>query len=126
MNHPQRKPKRGYDDVKPTTLTRLDKLKIWGILALIIAAVFWFRVLYDQALWSKSIERTLTRWRKTYHLNDTQLKRIREIEFTFHGNGNFMTKPEHTAEEVIKHHQEIASVMNPDDGAKFLLYQKQH
>jgi hypothetical protein len=126
MNHQQRKTKRDKDATKPTTLTRLDRLKIWGVISLIIAAVFWFRVLYDQALCSKSLERTLTRWRTTYHLNEAQLNRIREIESAFHGNGNFMTKPEHTIEETTNHHQKIASVMNPEDGANFLLHLKKH
>ncbi|MEK0451128.1 MAG: hypothetical protein RL088_3396 [Verrucomicrobiota bacterium] len=78
------------------------------------------RVRSEMHAFSESLHRTVNRWRSHYHLDDQQVARIVEIEFAFHGNGNFFTKPTHTLEETDQHHREIAAVMKPQDGERFL------
>ena len=129
MNHPQRKPKRHKGNLEPTTLTVRDKLQICGIVAIIVIAtigIFFIRIRTVQRIFSETLTRKLDRWRSAYHLEAAQVNRIRDIEIAFHGNGNFLTKPAHTVEETFNHHREIAAVMEPEDGKRFLKDQRKH
>ena len=129
MNYPQRKPKRNKSNPEPTRLTVRDKLQIWGIAAIIVIAtmgIFFIRIRTVQRIFSETLTRKLDRWRSAYHLEAAQVNRIRDIEIAFHGNGNFLTKPAHTVEETFNHHREIAAVMEPEDGKRFLKDQRKH
>ena len=129
MKNPLRQSKRRKSEPGPTILSRWDKLQIWGAIAIImigLISVLYIRISHGQRAFDASLTRTLNRWRPLYHLDDARVNRIREIEIAFHGNGNFLTKPSRTAEEKLHHHREIAAVMNPEDGTKFLADQERH
>lgn len=129
MKPPRRESKRRNSEPAPTILTRWDKLQIWGVIAVVVlgvVGVLTIRIHNDQRAFNESLTRTLNRWRHRYHLDDARVNRIREIELAFHGNGNFLTVPSRTAEEKFHHSREIAAVMNPEDGTKFLADQEKH
>ena len=65
------------------------------------------------------MNRTIDGWGGTYHLNDAQARRILELEFAFHGNGNFFTVPAHAPNATREHHRAMAAEMNPEDGKRF-------
>ena len=118
----QKRNQRG-ESPEPTQFTRKDLLQVWGVIAIIFGIVGGFlaiRISSDKAAFAKSLDRTVDEWRETYHLTEEQARRIREIEFTYHGTGNSLTRPAHAREETAGHHAEIASAMNAEDGARFL------
>ncbi len=114
---------------KLTKFSRKDLLQIWGIIALIFGIVggsIAYRISVEKAAFAKSLTSTIDEWRTTYHLNDAQARRILEIEFAFHGTGNRLTRPGHGPGDTAAHHAEMAAVMNPADGTRFLRDQEHH
>jgi len=88
------------------------------LLLAVPALVLHFSAIHQQR---KSISKTVEGWRTIYHLNDEQVESIKRIEIDFHGNGSpFSFRPVHAKEETHRHHQEIGSIMAPEDGERFI------
>ncbi len=94
----------------------------WGFAA--VAIFFGWVHYYTTTKTTRQLDQTINRWRTSFHLSPEQAERVRSIERTFHGSGNPFTLPSHTAGEVRVHHQEVAAVMNPADGERFLKAQE--
>ncbi len=105
----------------PTKLTLRDKAMLIGVPILLLAVpalVLHFSSIHQQ---TSSISRTVQKWKSTYHINDEQAERIKQIELDFHGNGSpFSIKPTRSKEEKHRHHEEISRLMSPEDGAHFM------
>ena len=105
----------------PTAFAPRDKAMLIGVPILLLAIpalVLHFSSIHQQ---TTSISKTVTKWKTTYHINDEQAERIKQIELDFHGNGSpFSIKPARTREEKHRHHEEISRLMSPEDGARFM------
>lgn len=105
----------------PTKLTLRDKAMLIGVPILLLAVpalILHFSSIHQQ---TSSISRTVQKWKSTYHINDEQAERIKQIELDFHGNGSpFSIKPTRSKEEKHRHHEEISRLMSPEDGARFM------
>lgn len=96
-------------------------------LTLIFVPLISFGLVVSLYIWGcihqhdRELNRQMERWRKSYHLTEPQVTKIRELELIFHGNGNpfaFRGKP--TRQELDQHHAAISQVMPPVDGTRFL------
>lgn len=105
----------------PTMLSLRDKAMLIGVPILLLAVpalVLHFSAIHQQ---TASIAKTVEGWKTTYHINDAQAERIKQIEITFHGNGSpFSIKPARSKDEKHHHHEEISRLMSPEDGAHFM------
>ena len=105
----------------PTTFALRDKAMLIGVPILLLAVpalILHFSSIHQQ---TSSISRTVQKWKSTYHINDEQAERIKQIELDFHGNGSpFSIKPTRSKEEKHRHHEEISRLMSPEDGARFM------
>ena len=105
----------------PTKLTLRDKAMLIGVPILLLAVpalILHFSSIHQQ---TSSISKTVQKWKSTYHINDEQAERIKQIELDFHGNGSpFSIKPTRSKEEKHRHHEEISRLMSPEDGAHFM------
>ena len=118
MSKPSRKQK---TVPAPTKLSKRDKAMLIGVPIVLLAVpalVLHFSAIHQQ---TASVTRTVTKWKTTYHINDEQVERIKQIELDFHGNGSpFSIKPARNKDEKHRHHEEISRLMSPEDGARFL------
>lgn len=104
-----------------TKLTLRDKAFVFGFLLLLLVVPAVFLHIHSINQQTASISRTVTKWKTTYHINDAQAERIKQIELDFHGNGSpFTIKPSRTRDEKHRHHEEISRLMSPEDGAHFM------
>ena len=105
----------------PTALAPRDKALLIGVPILLLAIpalVLHFSSIHQQ---TTSISKTVTKWKTTYHINDEQAERIKQIELDFHGNGSpFSIKPARTRDEKDRHQVEISRLMSPEEGARFI------
>lgn len=105
----------------PTTLASRDKVMLIGVPILLLAVpalVLHFSSISQQ---TASIAKTVEGWKTTYHINDEQAERIKQIELDFHGNGSpFSIKPTRSKDEKHRHHEDISRLMSPEDGAHFM------
>jgi hypothetical protein len=115
-----KKSKKGRKAERPVPMTLKDNVQIWAWIVGILAVVVTFGIGAMKSNTAQHLDQTINRWRAEFHLTPEQAERMRAIERNFHGTGNPFTLPSHTAEEVRAHHWEIASVMNPSDGERFL------
>lgn len=105
----------------PSSLSRVDKLKVFGIpLALFLGmALLYHHICVSEQ--TSHITKTVTGWKRIYHLGDKQAERIIEIELDFHGNGSPLSmRVRHPPEERRRHHQEISKLMNAKDAERFM------
>jgi hypothetical protein len=104
-----------------TKLSLRDKAMLIGVPILLLAVpalVLHFSAIHQQ---TASISKTVQNWKTTYHINDEQAERIKQIELTFHGNGSpFSIKSTRTRDEKHRHHEEVSRLMSPEDGARFM------
>lgn len=112
----------------PTTLAPRDKAMLIGVPILLLAVpalVLHFSSISQQ---TASISKTVQKWKTTYHINDEQAERIKQIELDFHGNGSpFSIKPTRSKDEKHRHHEDISRLMSPEDGAHFMkVMEKNH
>jgi hypothetical protein len=105
----------------PTKLTLRDKAMLIGVPILLLAVpalILHFSSIHQQ---TSSISKTVQKWKSTYHINDEQAERIKQIELDFHSTGSpFSIKPTRSKEEKHRHHEEISRLMSPEDGAHFM------
>ncbi len=106
---------------KPAALSLRDKAVLIGVPILLLAVpalVLHFSSISQQ---TASIAKTVEGWKTTYHINDEQAERIKQIELDFHGNGSpFSIKPTRSKDEKHRHHEDISRLMSPEDGAHFM------
>jgi hypothetical protein len=106
---------------KPAALSLRDKAVLIGVPILLLAVpalVLHFSSISQQ---TASIAKTVEGWKTTYHINDEQAARIKQIELDFHGNGSpFSFRPTFNREENLRHHENISRLMSPEDGARFM------
>lgn len=123
MKRPPKRKRNQVERPEPTKFSRKDLLQVWAGILLIfgfVGCLIAVRISYDRTTFAKSLNSTIDGWRDTYHLTDTQARRILQIEFAFHGNGNPLTAPAHLPNATREHHRAMAAEMNPEDGAHFL------
>ena len=105
----------------PTKLTLRDKATVFGFLLLLFVFPAFFLHIHSINQQTASISKTVQKWKTTYHINDEQAERIKQIELDFHGNGSpFSIKAASSREEKHRHHEEISRLMSPEDGAHFM------
>lgn len=69
-----------------------------GTPVLMIVVLLFFM---SKAKWRKGLDDQLLRWKNTYHLSDTVVDQLRQIELDFHGSGNPITTPiKHSASKL--------------------------
>lgn len=105
---------------QPTVLSQKDKMTLMAFIGALILIPALFGVIAGWNRRQSRLEHRLAEWRTEYHLNDDQLGRIRAIEADFHGTNNWFFSEEQTAEQVMKHDEEISLTMNREDGERFL------
>ncbi len=67
------------------------------------------------------ISRRLESWRAEYGLKEHQVRKLREIEYEFHGSGNpFFKSSPPTTPEIARHHKEVASAMGQGAGNRYI------
>lgn len=101
------------------TLTLGDKLQMFGIplgMVALFCALAWssWRSVKEQR-----IAQRIQQWRVAYHLSDMQAQQIRAIEERYHGR-NPLTRTPDTMEAKREHNVAISSVMNVEDGKRFM------
>ena len=101
-----------------------DKLVIFASIFGCFAIVLGWGHFHMTTKTARHLDQTINRWRTDFHLSPQQAEQVRAIKRKFHGSGNPFTLPSHTAEEVRAHHREMATAMNPADGARFLKAQE--
>lgn len=118
---PRRKklPAPGQRVAETTPMTRADKVKLWALLVGSAAVLFLIFHLLTTAHQRSSLDDLVKKWSRDYHLSEEQARTIRVMEEDFHGSGNPFFRPAHTAAETTEHHEQMAAVMNPEDGARF-------
>jgi len=105
----------------PTKFSRRDKAALIGIPAVLLGIIALLLHVVATTQQNASVTRTVTKWKTTYHIDDGQAGRIKQIELDFHGNGSpFSFRPTFTPEEKHRHHEEISRLMSPEDGARFM------
>lgn len=103
-----------------TILSLADKCKLIGIPLGIFVAVIWISIFAHTRRQSRSIDQIIERWSKRYDLTGNQAEQLREIELSFHGNGNpFIFSNPPTREEVREHHIRMSKVVNQDMAERF-------
>ncbi|HRX53322.1 MAG TPA: hypothetical protein P5016_02375 [Verrucomicrobiales bacterium] len=105
----------------PTKFSGRDKAALIGIPVALFAIIVLLLHVVATAQQNASVTRTVTKWKTTYHINDEQAARIKQIELDFHGNGSpFSFGPTFTPEDEHSHHEQISRLMAPEDGARFM------
>lgn len=105
----------------PTKLSLWDKAIVFGFLFLFLILPAIFLHIHSINLQTASISRTVQKWKTTYHIDDEEIERIKQIELNYHGNGSpFSIKPARTRDDKHRHHEEISRLMSPEDGAHFM------
>lgn len=75
----------------------------------------------SRARWRNGLDNQLSRWKTSYHLSDSVVSQLRQIELDFHGSGNPITTTiKRSALEIKEHHDGMAMLMSKEDGTKFL------
>lgn len=101
-----------------------DPKQSWIIFGYIGTPVLMIVVLLffvSRARWRNGLDNQLSRWKISYHLSDSVVSQLRQIELDFHGSGNPITTPiKRSALEIKEHHDSMALLMSKADGAKFL------
>ena len=118
MGKTSRKPKAAP---APTKLSLRDKSIVFGILFMLLVFPAIFLHIHSINQQTASISITVQKWKSTYHINDEQAERIKQIELDFHGNGSpFSIKPTRSKDAKHRHHEDISRLMSPEDGAHFM------
>jgi hypothetical protein len=98
-----------------------DRLIIAAWLVLPMAGIVAILILAMKAQWNRSIDDRLNKWQQSYDLSAETVTRLRRIELEFHGSGNPFTSPiPHSKAEEDAHHEQIASLMAPEEAERFL------
>lgn len=110
----------------PSPWTWKDKLSVWGTLGGVTLLAF--IPFFDQYMALRNtIELRLESWRIEYQLSEQQIDEIRKIERDFHRFGRFFSNdPPPTPEEITRHHEEIASLLDPATASDFLENESEH
>lgn len=104
----------------PEPWTWKDRIGIWAAILLVLTMIS-ASFLIPYSRFRRSINSRLRDWKSKYHMSEQQFDSVRRIEKDFHSYGKVLSgAPAPTPEEVIKHHEEIAEQLSPQDAKEFL------
>lgn len=116
-----RHPRAKQSVVPPTKVAWSGKIRLISLPFILLggpALVLHFSSIHNQ---TASVSRTVAKWRPLYHLDDAQAARIQQIELDFHGSGSpFSIRNMPTAEQKLRHHEQLSRQMSPSDGKRFM------
>jgi hypothetical protein len=73
------------------------------------------------------VNRRLAAWETRFELSALEIKRLREIESSFHGSILQFTPQTRSHQQVDAHKQELSRAMNPEAALEFIkFYQKKN
>ncbi len=68
----------------------------------------------------EQISRRLESWRIEFGLHNDQMKKLREIEYGFHGSGNPFSEHEPSTAEIEIHDKQVVAAMGQEAGKRYL------
>jgi hypothetical protein len=106
----------------PEPWTLKDKLVVCGALAAALLAFLGWPILNSVITQRKIVNRRLATWETRFQLSESEILRLRQIEFGFHGSG-FQIVPQTTShQQVDAHKQELSRAMNPESALEFIKF----
>lgn len=106
--------------VPPSVWSLRDKLSVVAGAAVALLA-FMSPVILKVVGQRGRISQRVEAWRAEFKLKEDQVRKLKEIEYGFHGSGNpFSKSTSPTNAEVAGHNQQVASAMGEDTGRLYI------
>ncbi|MBN8457351.1 MAG: hypothetical protein J0M04_05870 [Verrucomicrobia bacterium] len=104
----------------PEPWTVKDRVKVFGAFAAVL--LFFFAIPASQSVMMERriVSERLSHWKFRFHLSESEVQRLREIEFDFHGSGFSFIEPKRSLQQVEDHKWELSRAMSPESALDFI------
>jgi hypothetical protein len=110
----------------PEPWTVRDRVVVFGAFAAVLL-VFEVPISQSVMMERRIVSERLSHWKVRFHLSDSEIQRLREIEFRFHGSGFSFDHTKKSHQQVADHKRELSQAMSPKSALEFInFHQKEN
>jgi hypothetical protein len=112
--------RRRKDTPDPEPWTVRDHVVVSGAFAAVLLVFFAVPVSQSVIIERRIVSERLARWKLRFHLSESEIQRLREIEFRFHGSGFSFVQTTKSHQQVADHKLELSQAMSPQSALEFI------
>lgn len=115
--------RRRQKDVQvPEPWTVRDRVVLFGAFAAVL--LVFFAVPFSQSVMMERriVSERLAHWKLRFHLSESEIQRLREIEFRFHGSGFSFVHTKKSHQQIEEHTRELSRAMSPESALDFIKF----
>lgn len=117
---------RRQKDVRvPEPWTVRDRLVVFGAFAAVLLVFFAMPVSQSVMMERRIVSERLAHWKLRFHLSESEIQRLREIEFRFHGSGLSFVHITKSHQQVADHKRDLSQAMSPKSALEFIKFHQE-
>jgi len=115
--------RRRQKDVRvPEPWTVRDRVVVFGAFAAVVLAYFAIPVSQSVMIERRIVSEQLAHWKVQFHLSESEIQCLRDIEFKFHGSGFSFVQTKKSHQQIADHKRELAQAMSPKSALEFIKF----
>ena len=111
---------RRKDKPAPEPWTVRDRVAVFGAFAAVLLVFFAVPASQSVITERRIVSERLTRWKLRFHLAESEVQRLREIEFGFHGSGFPSLRQTRSHQQIEDHKRELSRALSPKSALDFI------
>jgi hypothetical protein len=112
--------RRQKDEPVPEPWTLRDRVVVFGAFAAVLLAFFAVPASLSVMVDRRIVSARLTDWKLRFHLSESEIQRLREIEFKFHGSGFSFVQTKKSHQQIADHKRDLSQAMSPKSALEFI------
>jgi hypothetical protein len=110
----------------PEPWTLKDRVVVFGAFAAVLLAFFAVPASLSVMVDRRIVSERLTDWKLRFHLSESEVQRLREIEFRFHGSGFSFVQTKKSHQQIEEHARELSRAMRPESALDFIKFHQKN
>lgn len=111
---------RQKDTRVPEPWTVRDRVVLFGAFAAVLLVYIAVPVSQSVMMERRIVSERIAYWRLRFHLSESEVQRLHQIEFAFHGSGFPSVQRKKSRQQIADHKRDLSGAMGPKAALDFI------
>jgi hypothetical protein len=99
---------------------------VFGAFTAVLLVLFAVPFSQSVMLERRIVSGRLSDWKVRFRLSDSEIQRLHEIEFRFHGSGFSFVQSQKSHQQIADHRRELSQAMRPESALDFIKFHQRN